>query len=312
MIAEHGNSIIYKGDGETTAFSFPFDISEVTDIHVLLIDETGQSHEITSGFFVNAASKTVHYPGYANGAEPSEILPPLTSEQSICIYALTPVTQDIDLPNKWPYDRIEAALDKLTIIEQQNRAVFDRAIVMDYTAETAGVSLKIPSPKPNKVIVWDKTGTKLTLDAYPSDLRDDCLNAAGIAQRSAEQTAEDARQTAGVAEEIGSHIEHIEEIERSLDAASKYLGARATVYDPGKTYIPADIVMLPDGSCYRCLVQSTGEYPQTSFKWVTVTTTTVDTFERDDNNDLMPVLHPQASKLWGIDEDGDIFPREVM
>lgn len=195
MISEHGNSIIYAGDGETTEFSYPFDIHEETDIHVILVSADGTQTELTSDYIVNKINKTVTYPGYAPGQVPAEPPQPVQVGERLCIYSLTPVTQDVDLPDKWPYDRIEAGMDKLTIIEQQNRAVFDRAIVADYTADLTGVDLRLPTPTPSKVIVFDETGKKLTLDDYPSDLR---AQVAGYAS-DAESAKNVAVQQAGIA-----------------------------------------------------------------------------------------------------------------
>ena len=136
--------------------------------------------------------------------------------------------------------------------------------------------------------------------------------AAAEASTEAENAANSAQEAKSYSEEIGGHIEHIEEIEKSLDAASKYLGARATVFELSKVYQPADVVMMPDGSVYRCIEISTGEYPQLSYKWVAVTVATAETFERDYNNDIMPVADPKPSTMWGIDENKDIYIKEVM
>ena len=84
------------------------------------------------------------------------------------------------------------------------------------------------------------------------------------------------------------------------------------MFELSKVYQPADVVMMPDGSVYRCIEISMGEYPQLSYKWVAVTVATAETFERDYNNDIMPVADPKPSAMWGIDENKDIYIKEVI
>ena len=82
------------------------------------------------------------------------------------------------------------------------------------------------------------------------------------------------------------------------------------MYSNTRTYRLADQVMLPDGTTYRCIAQSTGEYPPTSGKWVQTAMTTQDTFERDLNDDLMPTEYAKATRLWAVDTAEDICPAE--
>lgn len=121
MVITDVNQVVYLGDGETTAFPFTFRIIDATDVKLLLIDAGGTETDITSDYFVDTVNNTVHYPGYAPGAEPAEAdqPAPVQTGQRLVVYRELPITQEKDLGDKWPFFVIELGLDKLTMILQQ-------------------------------------------------------------------------------------------------------------------------------------------------------------------------------------------------
>ena len=121
MVITNVNQAVYRGDGVTTAFPFTFRIIDATDIKLLLIDADGTETDIQSDYFVDTVNNTVHYPGYAPGAEPPEADQParVQTGQRLVIYRELPITQEKDLGDKWPFFVIELALDKLTMLLQQ-------------------------------------------------------------------------------------------------------------------------------------------------------------------------------------------------
>lgn len=120
MVITNVNQVVYQGDGVTTAFPFTLRIIDDTDIKLLLLDSDGSETDITSDFYVDTVNNTVHYPGYAPGAEPalSDRPPVLAEGQKLLIYRELPITQEKDLGDKWPFYVIELALDKLTMLIQ--------------------------------------------------------------------------------------------------------------------------------------------------------------------------------------------------
>ena len=120
MVITNVNQVVYQGDGVTTAFPFTFRIIDATDIKLLLLDSDGTETDITSDYYVDTVNNTVHYPGYAPGAEPalSDRPPVLAEGQKLVIYRKLPITQEKDLGDKWPFYVIELGLDKLTMILQ--------------------------------------------------------------------------------------------------------------------------------------------------------------------------------------------------
>ena len=293
MIVNTDTKAIYLGDGKTTAFPVPFKFSDTEDIKLSLYDVSlGRESPVESDFFVDTETSILYYPGYPPGQEPGEAMRPPVAPigTKLVIYRQTPINQMVDMGEKYPLPIIEATVDKLTFIAQEMKEEVDRTIKVDKGA----------GENPQELIQRIFAGAE------------NAEKSAAEASTEAENAANSAQEAKSYSEEIGGHIEHIEEIEKSLDAASKYLGARATVFELSKVYQPADVVMMPDGSVYRCIEISTGEYPQLSYKWVAVTVATAETFERDYNNDIMPVADPKPSAMWGIDENKDIYIKEVI
>ena len=121
MVISTVNQVVYNGDGITTAWPYTFRIIDDTDIKLAILESDGSETDITSDYYVDTVNNTVYYPGYAPGAEPpEEDQPPvLPAGKKLLIYRQLPVTQEKDLGEKWPFEVIELALDKLTMILQQ-------------------------------------------------------------------------------------------------------------------------------------------------------------------------------------------------
>lgn len=121
MVISTVNQVIYNGDGVTVAWPYTFRIIDATDIKLAILEDDGTSTDITSDYYVDKVNSTVYYPGYAPGAEPPEEEQPpvLPAGKKLLIYRQLPVTQEKDLGDKWPFEVIELALDKLTMILQQ-------------------------------------------------------------------------------------------------------------------------------------------------------------------------------------------------
>lgn len=115
---------------------------------------------------------------------------------------------------------------------------------------------------------------------------------------SASDSADDAEESAEAAQDA---------LEEAKEIAS-VIGVVGEPYNPTKTYNFPDTVITPDGSTWRCLETSTGEYPATSSKWVALALATSDTFEYDPNGDLQPCKYAQRSSMWQLDANEDIYP----
>ena len=284
---------IYVGDGETTQFpfSFPFDDADHVKVSLYTI-ATGAETKLTSDYYVDANASKVIYPGYPPGEEPpeSEQPPVLPSTQKIIIYRETPVTQKEDLGEKYPLPIIEDMVDKVTMIMQEFAEKIGRAVLVGMGSTT----------KPEELM---------------TELKEDVL-AASEAKTASENAASNAAEskTAAHDSELAA-AESADDAEAALEEAKgivKVFGVAGEPYDPAKTYNLPDIVITPDGSAWRCLRTSTGEYPATSSKWAAISLAQGETFEYDDNGYIVPREYAQSSSMWEIDSNGYIVPQEVV
>lgn len=229
MVITDVNQVVYQGDGATTAFPFTFRIIDATDIKLLLIDADGTETDITSDYFVDTVNNTVHYPGYAPGAEPglTDQPAPVQEGQRLVVYRELPVTQEKDLGEKWPFFVIELALDKLTMLIQQVKGIWDRCLKVsvgqEATAPDFNYTVPIEAGKTFRV-KDDGTGFELTEDpavahaaaVAAQEAAERAQGAAETAQWKAEDAQEDSESAKDAAEAIASQID---------------IMARALVYD---------------------------------------------------------------------------------
>ena len=284
---------IYQGDGETTQFPFQFPFADATHVKVALYTiATGTETKLTSDYYVDENASKVIYPGYPPGEAPasSEQPPVLTSAQKIIIYRETPVTQKEDLGEKHPLTIIEDMVDKNTMILQETKEKIGRAVLVGMGSNT----------KPEDLM------TELKEDVLAADASKTAAAESAREAKASETAAQESEEAAaGSAEEAQNAVQEAKDI-------AKVFGVAGEPYDPAKTYNLPDIVITPDGVAWRCLRTSTGEYPETSSKWVQVALAQGETFEYDDNGYIVPREYAQSSSMWEIDSNEYIVPQEVV
>jgi len=284
---------IYVGDGETTQFPFSFPFDDVDNVKVSLYTiATGTETKLTSDYYVDANASKVIYPGYPPGEEPpeSEQPPILPSTQKIIIYRETPVTQKEDLGDKYPLSIIEDMVDKETMIMQEFEEKIGRAVLVGMGSNT----------KPEDLMA------ELKADVIAADeSKTAAANSATDAAASKKAAADSAEAAEDSAADAAASLEEAKEI-------ASVIGVVGEPYDPTKTYHVPDIVITTDGTAWRCIQTSTGEYPATSSKWVPLALAQGETFEYDDDGNLQPRAYAQSSSMWQIDDDGNIMPQEVI
>ena len=135
MIGSSENRISYNGNGIATEFAYTFKILEKSDVKVLHVAIDGTEELLTTDYYVDMDKSVVLYPGYAPDAEiPEAERPPVLPEgERLVLYREVPITQESALDKHWPFNVIEAGLDKLTIICQQ---IFDKANRSLYASES--------------------------------------------------------------------------------------------------------------------------------------------------------------------------------
>lgn len=275
---------VYVGNGSVTVFPYTFALNNDDGeyVKVVVTDETGTETEV-SNYRVDTTDTTVTYP-YPSGD-------PLPSGHKITLKREIPNTQELNLENQGPFfaKDIEMEFDRVVMMIQQLGEMVGRAVKVSVSS----------SETPDELIdsIYENTRNALT-----------AAENASISETNAGNSAIAASGSAGAAANSKARAE---EILADIEAAAETVGGAATVYDPNKQYEKANQVMVENGDTYRCIEPSLGEYPPTSGKWVLTATGKKDTFERDEDDDLVPCRFAQASDLWSIDNDEDICPRHI-
>lgn len=112
MITKDKTTITYKGDGVTTSFPFPYQYRAGEDIKGYLLVNNKEMPIIANYRFDEVENKFI-YP--VNGV-------PLFTTDTLVIKRETPIEQNADLPNKYPYNAVETVADNLTLIVQEQEA----------------------------------------------------------------------------------------------------------------------------------------------------------------------------------------------
>lgn len=112
MITKDKTTITYKGDGVTTSFPFPYQYRAGEDIKGYLL-VNGKEMPIVANYRFDTVENKFIYP--VNGV-------PLFVTDTLVIKRETPIEQNADLPNKYPYNAVETVADNLTLIVQEQEA----------------------------------------------------------------------------------------------------------------------------------------------------------------------------------------------
>lgn len=328
MISTPYDSITFSGDGSTTAWPYSFPVYDADVIRLILIDTDGTQTEITDDYYVDVVGNTVYYPGYAPGEEPPEEdrPPKVQTGQKLVVYRVTEVTQESDLGEKWPFHVIEKGLDKLTMIMQE--AMFDLSRSLKISVGSDATINNFDStiiPKAGMAIQVKKNGRGFECVESPTTVLAQCVAARDSAISSANDAAGSAsaangyKNTASNAADAAVQANNsaqgaLVDADALLASVQAYISA-ATVdgfWSSATEYDPGDCVMTSDGAVYRCIQTSTNNPPATSPSyWVPITTVELYTFEYDNNGDLMPLINPNSSQNWDIDENDDIMPADT-
>ena len=146
----------YSGNGSTTVFAYTFKIFDDDDITVILRTDA------TGGEVVQ--TKTTHYSvsgvGSASGGNITFGSAP-ASGVTVVLLRETAQTQSTDYtPNDpFPAASHEDALDKLTLIVQDQQDVLDRSIKLSRTNTMTSTEFTVgASTRANKILAFDSSG----------------------------------------------------------------------------------------------------------------------------------------------------------
>lgn len=168
VIGSSENRVSYNGNGSATEFAFQFKILNQSDLKVLFVEKDGTERLLTKDYYVDMEKNVVIYPGYAPGAEiPESQRPPVLPVGSkLVLYREVPITQNSRLDEYWPFNVIEAMVDKVTIICQQLRDGVTRSFKVSESVAT-DIDTSIPVGA-DKAFKWDSAGKKIVLTDDPA------------------------------------------------------------------------------------------------------------------------------------------------
>jgi hypothetical protein len=236
MITSSTNKITYKGDGSTKVFAIPFNFIESKDLAVYIVKD-GVTTQLEKDYYIDTTAKNVNYPGYASGEEPAESEQPavLAEGEQIVIARSIPLTQERDLGDIWPFDETEKALDKLTMIAQDNQEKLNRSLKLSISSPFAG-DLVLPDPKPKNCIVWNIKGTGLENADVLTPVTEQA-EAAKASAEAAKASKEAAKQSAAEAKKV-----------LDFNVADYYTKTEVDEKIASIKIMPKYLISMPDGS----------------------------------------------------------------
>ena len=284
IIASYSNiTVTYTANGTQTVFSFPFDYLRKAFVYVQFNDET----ILEQGTDYTVSEKTVVFPSAP------------AAETIIEIYRETTTTPLVS----WADASVLRAKD-MTIQQIQDLHILEE--VQYYTQRNLTEHI-------------DETYQDVKDDiADISDQLETLDENVAITQECADR-AEEAALTATIASDEAVQANNsvqgaLVDADALLQATKGYISAATvdSIWDPEVTYSAGDVVMTSDGAVYRCIQGNTNMPPVTSPNyWALITTTELFTFEYDNNGDLMPLINPNPSQNWDLDENTDIMPSSL-
>ena len=191
-------SPIMAGD----ALPFPFRFIEKEQVKAILLD--GTKLVFNEDYTVGLEEEEEEKP---EGEDEASVSSDYTSVilnidipigETITLYRETDLDQTSEFPQEARFSsrKIEDALDKLTMQNQEQREALGRAMKLPLTAAVDLKDLALPNPEPNKSVKWNSDGTALVNTSFDPDT---ALATTENFKKQAETAANNANQSAQAA-----------------------------------------------------------------------------------------------------------------
>lgn len=190
MIPYAETKAVYLGDGETTVFPFSFKYAAAKDVKVALYDIANDSTTVlTKDYYVDTVANAVKYPGYPPGQETPKNEQPsvLTEGWKIVVYRETPVSQEIDLGDKYPLGLLEKMHDKPIMILQEILEMLNRCVMASIGSATTAEEMI-------EAIHNDRLSANMSA-SHAENMRNEAAKSAIDANLSAKDSAQYAQQS---------------------------------------------------------------------------------------------------------------------
>ena len=158
------NQVLYSGNGTTVLFPVNYYFLQDSHLQVILVAANGTEtvQTLTTNYTVTGA-------GNEAGGSITMLVAPPTGTQLIIVRNV-PATQETDyLANDpFPAESHERALDKLTMLVQQNKLESDRALKVPL-ASLPTTDTELPIPVGNKLLAWNSNASAI-VNFDPADV----------------------------------------------------------------------------------------------------------------------------------------------
>ena len=208
-------SVVYQCDGVNKKFIFPYDFVQIEDIKLTIVDADGTEAVQIGNIDYDESTKSVIYP--ANGDA-------LAVGQKVILERKTPISQDMDLPDEYPFENIEHATDKIVLILQEMKADLDRSLKIrvdsdknanEVAKDIVERSVKAANDAMNAMNVISEKSDKINANA-------DIINRLGEEIKTIASTVDDKLATANTALDTSST--NVATAERLVRDAKAYAG----------------------------------------------------------------------------------------
>ena len=206
---------MYQCDGRNKKFIFPYDFVQIEDIKLTIVDADGTEAVQVGNIDYDENTKSVIYP--ANGDA-------LAVGQKVILERKTPISQDMDLPDEYPFENIEHATDKIILILQEMKADLDRSLKIrvdsdknanEVAKDIVERSVKAANDAINAMSVISEKSDKINANA-------DIINRLGEEIKTIASTVDDKLATANTALDTSST--NVATAERLVRDAKAYAG----------------------------------------------------------------------------------------
>ena len=111
--------VTYQCDGVNKRFIFPYDFVQIEDIRLTVVDLDGTEEVQTHNIAYDEMDKAIIYPNDGDA---------LANGKKVILERVTPISQDTDLPDEYPFENIEHSTDKIIMILQEMKAELNRSL----------------------------------------------------------------------------------------------------------------------------------------------------------------------------------------
>ena len=144
-------SVVYQCDGANKKWIWPYDFYMIEDIALIIVDADGTESVQIGNIDYDKENKVLTYP--ADGD-------PLGNTHKIILERRTPIKQDTDLPDEYPFQNIEHMTDKVTLILQEMQEKMNRALLIRVGSDEDATTVA------RKIVDTSTKAANDTIDAY--------------------------------------------------------------------------------------------------------------------------------------------------